>query len=412
MYDDLMYSMENMLNSLVNGIPNIMKAILFLLLAWIVAIIAKSIFQKGLVKLGVGRALSKTPLVNDEEKGNEVLQSIGNLVYYLVFILFLPAVFGALRMPEVAQPISNMMNQVLNYIPNIIAATIILVIGVFIARLIRNLFRNFFDALNIDSLLRRLNPDKTDFTETQTTLSGVLATIIYVIILIPFITISLEALNIATISNPIEAVLQDVLAMLPNIIVAIVLVVVGYYIGKFLGSLLTKLLIGVGIGKILNSLGFSGTGNKTKFDLAKALGTTVQILILLFFTVEALNVIDLKVLNSIGQAVILYLPFLLSALIILGLGLFFANVAGSWIKKYTNSSLSAILIQGTIIVFAIFMALDQLHFATSIVNSAFLLILGGVMVAFAIAFGIGGREFAKSRLEKLRTKLDNNEENI
>src|SRR5699024_1965086 len=182
---------------------------------------------------------------------------------------------------------------------------------------------------------------------------------------IPFITISLEALNIASISNPIQAVLTDVLAMLPNIFVAIILVIVGYYIGRFLGNLLTRLLQGVGISKIFSILGISNDSNKSKFDLAKTLGATVQVLIVLFFTVEALRVINLEVLNTIGQAIILYLPYLLSALIILGLGLLFANLVGSWIKKYTSGSAAPLLIQSTIIIFAVFMALDQLHFATS-----------------------------------------------
>lgn len=52
------------------------------------------------------------------------------------------------------------------------------------------------------------------------------------------------------------------------------------------------------------------------------------------------------------------------------------------------------------------MTLDQLQFAKTIVNIGFLLILGGLMVAFAISFGIGGREFAKSQLAKLESKLN------
>lgn len=406
MIDQIKYSLENFF---VGGIPNVLKALLLLLLAWIVASIVRSIFQKLLVRVGIGKALSKTPIVSDEASGEKILHSVGNLIYFLIFILFLPSIFGALNMTEVSQPISNMVDQFLNYIPNLIATIIIITIGVFIARLVRDLFRNFFEALNLDNIFRRVNPEKEDFASSQTKLSSVLATVIYILILIPFVIIGLEALNIASISNPIQAVLQDVVAIIPNIFVAVILITVGYYIGKFLGNLLTNLLQGVGMGKIFATLGLSDTDEKPTFNIAKILGMTVQLLILLFFTVEALHVINLKILNTIGQAIIHYLPFLLSALIILGLGLFFANLLGSWIKKQTKNSLSALLMQGIIIVFAVFMALDQLHFATSIVNKAFLLILGGFMVAFAVAFGIGGRDFAKNRLAKLSEKMDNKE---
>src|SRR5699024_11032304 len=59
--------------------------------------------------------------------------------------------------------------------------------------------------------------------------------------------------------------------------------------------------------------------------------------IILFFTIEALNVLKLDVLNSIGNAVLVYIPFLVSATIILGVGFFVANLLDQWIRKYANS---------------------------------------------------------------------------
>lgn len=403
MIDELKYSLENFFTG---GIPSVVNALLLLILAWIVASIVRSLFQKVLVRVGLARVLSKTPAVKDEAQGERILQQIGSLVYFLVFILFLPAIFSALNMSDVSQPMSNMIDQFLGFIPNIIATVIIIAIGLFISRLVRDLFQNFFNALNLDKLFARIQPNKENHEQSQAKLSTVLATVIFILVFIPFLTIGLEALNIATISGPIQAVIHDVVNIIPNIFVAVILLAVGFYIGRFLGNLLTNVLEGVGVGKILSTFGLSTDGQKPKFDLAKILGTAVQVLVLLFFTVEALNVINLHILNTIGQAVIQYLPFLLSALIILGFGLLFANLLSNWIKKHTNSTLSAMIIQGVIITFAVFMALDQLQFATSIVNTAFLLILGGLMIAFAIAFGIGGRDFAKGRLEKLSKKID------
>ncbi|WP_237150872.1 hypothetical protein [Planococcus plakortidis] len=58
-----------------------------------------------------------------------------------------------------------------------------------------------------------------------------------------------------------------------------------------------------------------------------------------------------------------------------------------------------------IFIIAIFMTLDQLNFASNIVNLAFLFIIAGLAVAFAIAFGIGGRDFAKNQLAKMEKKM-------
>lgn len=404
--NDLSYYFNNMFDNLMYELPSVFKALLLLLLAWAVATFVRNIVQKAFDKTGASQALSRTPFIQDENEGKRFLENISKFIYFLVFILFLPSVFNALNMTEVAHPITNMMDKLLGFIPGLIAAGIIIVIGVFIARLVKGLFTRFFQTLNLDKWFKKINPDNVEQTEVRTTLSNVLANIIYILVLIPFITIALEALNIDTISQPIQSVLNDVLAIIPNIFVAIILVIAGYYIGKLVGNLLTGLLQGTGINNIYQSIGLSDETKKPSFDLANVLGKVVQVLVVLFFTVEALSVLNLHVLNMIGYAVIEYLPFLLSALLILGGGLFIANLLGNWVKKHMQSSVGAILIKGIIITFAVFMTLDQLHFATRIINVAFLLILGGLMVAFAISFGIGGREFAKHQLAKFQNKLE------
>src|SRR5699024_9914596 len=122
MMDDIKYGFEDAINSVLLELPNLIKAILLLLVAWIFAVIAKSLFNKLLVKVGAGKALSKTPLAENQAAGDDLLENIGKLVYFLVFILFLPTVFGVLNMTEVAAPISNMMSTFLNFLPNLFAA--------------------------------------------------------------------------------------------------------------------------------------------------------------------------------------------------------------------------------------------------------------------------------------------------
>ncbi|GAA0307054.1 hypothetical protein GGQ92_002060 [Gracilibacillus halotolerans] len=406
---DISYSFQSMWNELLNALPNVIKALLLLLLAWLIALAVKNIVQKLFVKWNFHKALARTPMIHDEKQGKDVLGSLGKVAYFLVFILFLPAILDALNMRSVSGPISNMMDKLLGFIPNIIAAAFIVIAGVFIARLVKELFTNFFRSLNLDKWFTKITPANTpdqgrDISKAKLSLSQILGNIIYILIIIPVITIALEVLNIRTISEPIQSVLNSVLNMIPNIFVAIILVIAGYYLGKVISRLLTSLLHGTGINNIYSSLGLQQAN--APFDLAKAIGTIVKVLIILFFTVEALSVLQLDVLNTIGSAVIVYLPFLIGALIIVGLGLFIANLVSNWLKKYTKSGFSAEILKYTIIVFTVFMALDQLQLASSIVNLAFLLILGGLMIAFAISFGIGGRDFAKKQLSKLERKLE------
>ncbi|WYP27128.1 mechanosensitive ion channel [Alkalihalobacillus sp. FSL W8-0930] len=399
-------SFRNMFDQIVSNIPNVVYALLLLLLAFAVATIVKGILEKGLKKLGVQRLLARGRVVPTEEKGLDTLKSLATIAYYLVFILFIPSILDALNMNSVSQPISSMMQKFLAFLPNLFAAAIILTIGIIVIRFVRNLVYNLLNGLQIDRFFNKIYVGKQEQPPKET-LSTVLSNIVMFVLLVPVITIALEALNIQMISQPIVSVLDRVIGMIPNIFVAIVLVIVGYYLARFVSGLLVSLLNRTGINSIYGYFGFRPTSDGTpRFQLAEILGQIVKVLIILFFTVEALNVLRLNVLNQIGNAIIVYLPMLVSALLILGLGLVAANLLQQLIARYTGSSFSANIVKYVIILFAVFMTLDQLGFATSIVNLAFLLILGSLAVAFAIAFGIGGREFAKRQLSKFENKLE------
>ncbi|SDN85697.1 mechanosensitive ion channel [Alkalicoccus daliensis] len=404
--NDVGNEFQSLLGNLISGLGNVVVALLLLLLAWVIAVVAKKAISKGLIKAGADKGLAKTPLVQSEEQGANILKSIANVVYFLVFLLFLPSILDALNMEAVSGPITNMMETFLAFLPNIFAAAIILIVGYFVARLVKDLIFNLLESLKLDHWFNKFtNADgKESAKGSSLKLSSILANIVFILILIPVITVALEALNIEMISEPINNVFNMILSMIPNVFVAIALVLIGYYIAKFIGDLLTSLLARTGVNQVFSFFQIDGPKNNS-LQPSNILGQTVKVLIILFFTVEALSVLQLSVLNNIGEAILAFLPLLISALIILLLGLFGGHYLGSLVRKYADSGFYAGLVKYTVIVFAAFMAFDQLEFASSIVNSAFLLILGALAVAFAIAFGVGGREFAKVKLQELDSKM-------
>lgn len=404
---------QDMWYNIVNFLPNIIGAILLLLVAWVVATIVRMIFQKGLKKVGADRAMVKGHMAKTVEDADSKLDAIGKIFYYLVFLLFLPSVFEQLNMQAVARPISNMMDKLLDFIPNLLLAAIILVIGYFIAKFVKNLVVTVLTTMNIDRWFNKLSnkgeAPKTMSASDKSTLANVLGNVVFVLIIIPIVTVALETLEIESISQPITTMLDQVFDMIPNIFVAIILIIVGVMIGKFIGDLLTSLLKGTGLDNLSQSMNTSSRPNVPTFDLAKIIGKVVQALIIIFFTVEALNVLQLDVLNNIGTAIIGYLPLVLSALIILGVGVFGANLLGNYITKSSGNRMTGGIVKYAIIIMAVFMTLDQLNFATNIVNLAFLFIIAGLAVAFAISFGFGGQEMAKRTLAKLEAKAEEEE---
>lgn len=412
--NDFSNSVSTGFNSFMGFLPTLLGAIALLVIAWLIAVLVRKAAQKGLKAAGFGRLLTKWGLTNSDEQANSTIDSIGKVLYYLVWLIFLPGILGMLGLNAISTPITNMLNSVLTFLPKLFAAAVILAIGIFVGRFVKNLVYNLLITVNIDKWISKMTSSDAATEEAapspnqKMTIAKVLANVVYIIILVPVITVALETLQIRSIAEPIIMVLNQVLAAIPNIIVAVILIGVGVILAKFVGDLITGLLQGTGINKLNKYLRPSGSVSSS-IDLANVIGKVIQAVLIVFFVVEALNVLNLQVLNTIGQAVIAYLPLVISALLILGIGIIGGTILGNFISQTTGSRMSGNIVKYILIVMSVFMGLDQLKFATSIVNFAFLLILGGLSVAFAISFGIGGREFAKRQLERLETKMEKEE---
>jgi len=392
----------NLIESFVSGIPSVIHAVLLLVLAYAVALIAKALVVKALKLLRIDKRIDKLGIV-DETTGSS-LDFIGKLVFVIVFLLFLPGVLDKLGFDNVSTPITLLVTQFLNYIPNIIAAIIILMIGGLVAKIVRQLTAPILKKLNVDKLQEKAGISTTE----NATISSVISYVIYVIILIPVIIAALQALNITAISNPAIAMLNTIFGMLPNIFVAIALVVIGTIVAKIAGKLLSQILSGLGTDSLLKKIVPSDNSRLKDFSLSNAIGEFVKYIIILLFVVEATNVINLEVFRNVGAAIIAYLPMVISSVIILGLALLISSWVGGFIQnKYPDAKLTAIVAKSAIIVVAVFMVLVQLGIATTIVSAAFIIVLGAFAVAFAISFGIGGRDFAANTLKKFESAKKN-----
>lgn len=370
-----------------SGIWSVLKAILILILAFVVATLVRSLVRKLLSTQKVSALLGKAG-----DGGAALGEFISKLVYLLVFLLFVPGIFSSLGMDSVSSPILNLLNTMWGYLPNVVAAGIILWVGFFIAKLVRELLVPVFDKLRINRLQEMAGIE----TDNSGKLSNMLAYIVYVLILIPVIITALQALNISAISTPAISMLDMVFAFIPNILVALVIIIVGCMIGKLAGNIVKNLVASSGLdAKVAGLL----EGKAAGFTLSKAVGMAVQVVLIVFFVVEGLNVLHLDVLTQIGAAVIGYMPLVLAAVLIFAVCLICSGAAQKALKKggYRRYGIFA---KCAIYVVGGFMILNQLGIAAKLVNTAFLIILAAVAVAFAIAFGIGGKDFAVKTLKK------------
>ncbi len=397
-----MDTLRNFLSSLLNKVPDIIFALLLLVVAFIAAKIAQKLVTKLLGYVKGDKITEKTGM--KQESIDSAKTFIAKLVYFIVFLLFLPGVLDKLGMNSVSSPIENLANSFLNFVPKLVAAGIIVVVGFFIAKILKDLLLPLVKATKVDKLQEKTGVKATE----KTTFSNIIVNVIYGLIILFVVTAALEQLGIAAISNPASQIVSTIFAIIPNILGAIVIIAVGIFIANLVAGLLENLLAGVGTDTLVEKI--TGTPSK-KLVLSKVISQAVKYVLVVIFLVQGVNVLELPVLTEIGAIVLGYVPAVVSAILIIAIGIFAGNTAESAIsKKFPEAKGGALIAKIAIYVVTGFLCLSQLGVATAIVESTFIFIIAAICIAFAIAFGIGGRTFAANTLEKVEKKINDNEE--
>ncbi len=384
-----------------NTFINLLVAVLLLVVAFVAANLVKKLVIKLLTAVNAEKLLTK--IGAKEAVAKSAIEFISKLVYFITFLLFLPGVLDRLGMNSVSAPITNMVNRFMAFIPNLIAAGIIIAVGLFVANIVKDLVASVLKAVKVDVLQEKAGIKVSE----SASFSNIIANVIYGLIVLVVITTGLDQLNIPAISQPANDIVASIFAIIPSVLAAIVIIAAGVFIAKLVAKLLESLLAGVGADSLLEKV--TGSSNK-KLSLSKIISEVVKYVLVVIFLVQGINVLNLPVLTAIGSAVIGYLPAVLTAVIILAIGMFAANTAeAAIVKKFPNAKASALVAKVVIYVFVAFVCLSQLGVAITIVETTFVVAVAAIAVAFAVAFGIGGRNFAANMLEKLEKKIDNNE---
>ncbi|WP_144509676.1 mechanosensitive ion channel [Bacillus sp. FJAT-22090] len=397
----------SMYSGLTGAFLNILKAAFILLFAWILATVVKKVIQMAGTKLNLNKYVGKTGVDANQVDQEKWTDTAANVAYYLIFLLFIPAVLNALGIDGLSGPFEGMLASFFTFVPKLVSAAIVFVIGWFVAKLVRNLIEKFLHSAGADRLADKLKI--SSFIEGSS-VSKVVGIIAFILIMIPVSITALEIVDLEGISAPAIAMLHDIMGMLPKIFVAIVLVLIGVVASKWVKDIVVSLLEKLGVNSIFGKMGFkSDTG--TGLSIAAILGTVVQVVIILLFVVEALQLLELEFMVTLATSIFAYLPAVFAAIVILAIGFWLSNIVEKLVGSVMTKSSGAphflrYVAKYAILAFAFFMALDQLGIAASIINAAFILILGGVALAFGLAFGLGGRDHAARYLSKMEKSIE------
>ncbi|MBS3920512.1 MAG: mechanosensitive ion channel [Deltaproteobacteria bacterium] len=384
---------STLVNTVMEYLPRVGGAAIILIIAWIIAKMLKLLILKGLGLLKFDEKVSKY----FKGKPSEM---IAGITFYLVLLFALPPFLEALKLSSVTKPLSDMWGEFTGILPNLLAAAIIILIGFFIAKIVQEILVNLLVGFGIDRGAERIGIDK-DLKGLK--ISGMIGTVVYILVLIPVFIAALDALNIPSISGPGRDMLTIILNKLPSIFAASIILVLAIVLGRILQTLLSQILAGVGFDRLLEALGLKQVGNRMP---SQVVGIIAFVYILFFAVMEAAEVLHFGMLANLSGDFIVFVSKVILSLIILGAGI----LIGNWVKGLTQGAAKerpflATLAKVAIVVFALAIALQNLGIANEIVTVAFGLLLGAIAIAAAIAFGIGSKDIAGREVDIWVKKL-------
>jgi len=355
------------------------------------AILVIGLFVVKLISGMFRELLNKVDFLEDHNLAKPIL----SLIKAVLTIFVLMAVLQHFGLTDVLAPLKNMVDQFLAAVPRIIGAGVVAYAGWVIAKIVAELVGVGLGSVDEQLALRTGNEDLK--------VSKFGSAFIFGGILLPIVVAALGVLNIPSISVPATQMINELMAAVPNIVGAGIILLVTYFVAKFVVYMLTGLLDGMGVDDLPAKLGVSSLFSET-FTANKLIGSAIMFFSMLTATTAAINTLGIDVISNIFAKVLEFGGGILIGGVILVIGNFLSSLAHEKLTASGNGGLANIA-RVAILGLVLAMGLRSMGLADNIVNMAFGFTIGAVAVATALAFGLGGRDAAKTVADNWASKI-------
>ncbi len=219
--------------------------------------------------------------------------------------------------------------------------------------------------------------------------------------------------------EPVQEFCKKLLEFMPNLLSAFIIIAVGIIIAYVFRLIFVKVLKVIHFDEGCERIGLNQVLQKGGIrDIPSHItGRIIYWLLVFFFVIIALDSLKVPSVEQFMTRFLLYLPNVFVAVIIVVLGYIIGNFLGrATLIASVNagipiSGLLSVMVKVGIFVMSVTMALEQLGIGEATITIAFGIIFGGIILALAIAFGLGGKDIARQYLEKyLEKKLNHTTE--
>ena len=361
-------------------------AVLVLIVTWALAKGAKWAFAKLVDNVAFFRRATGS--------GQSLGESLGKIVSLLIWLFGLLIILTVLGLGNVAGPIDTLLDNVMAFIPRLVGAGLIFFIGLMVAKIVRDLIVTALRTIDFDKWANR---GGVDTMTGNTAISSTIGTIAYALIVVFVAIFALDVLELESVSGPASSMLQLIFDAIPRIIGAAILLGIGYLISKFVVQLLGEVLPGLGVDRAVEATDLLPDGSTASNVIARV----TQIAIILFFAIAATRLLGFPELTAILDRVLELGGRVIFGAVVIAFGFLIANMLARLIEGSGKSNVAASVVRWVTAVLFIFMGLEFMGVGERIVQMAFgALVIGGA-VAGALAFGLGGRDWAKRKLDQI-----------
>jgi hypothetical protein len=213
--------------------------------------------------------------------------------------------------------------------------------------------------------------------------------------------------------EPAKLVLFQIGQFLVSVLLVIIILIIGWLIAKLIKALVTKVLRSAKLDDLSDRIELDSLLAKggISYSLSELIGAICYWLALLVTFMVAINAVGLTMAADLLNKIVLYIPNIIAAIFILILGMFASTVVRNIVQTAANNAgldyakVLAKIVDVTIMIFAIVIALEQLNIGAKIIELVVSIVLGAMGLAIALAFGLGCKELAAKSLSEFIDKL-------
>ena len=362
---------------------------IILVVGYIISMVLRGLVSGAINRTGIGKRAKTT--------GGNIGKSVGKAVFWIALLYTLFLALSRAGLGDYFGPVETLLNDVAAFVPKIIGAGFTFFIGFIVAKVAGNATTSVLEAAQVDNLAAKSGV--TSATGSKGSLAKALGTLVFVIIIVPVAVAALGTLNLKGVSEPLSNMLKGFTSYIPALVGASLVLAGAIFIGRFISNFLTNFLPTVGFDNSVNSVLMLDDGEGASTSPSKAVGYVAFLITLVVGLSAAVSILGNESLSAAFGTVQEFGGSLLRAAVLIGIGVFLANFMGRFMSAMMDAKL-ANFIKYVVMAIFVFMGLNSLDTTGQIVSVAFSAFVIAAAVAAAIAFGLGGREWAKQVLSK------------